>query len=131
MRRLAYAGMLVSLAGAALDFASGYTLAPMAADTMTGGMNGVAYMFLLYALGVAVLITGLLLVVPGISGNMRRLGLLMELFGVVMALTSTFGPGMSAALSDGMLIVGALMILNGAAMQMRKKGEMDAQAEAQ
>ena len=130
MRRLAYAGMLVSLAGVALDFASGYTLASMGADAMMGGMNGIAYIVLLYALGIAVVVTGLLLVVPGISGNMGRLGLLMELFGVVMALASTFGPGMSAALSDGMLIVGALMILNGAAMQMRKKGEMGTQAEA-
>jgi drug/metabolite transporter (DMT)-like permease len=68
---------------------------------------------------------------PGASGRMQVFGLVMEIFGVVMVLTSTFIPGMNASLSDGMLIVGATMILNGAFMQRTKKGAMGRPAEAQ
>ncbi len=89
---------------------------------MMGGTT-LAYAILLYALGVAVVVTGVLLVVPRMSRKMRWLALLMEGFGVAMVLVSAYIPGMDLALSDGMLIVGALMILNGAVMQ-RRKGAM-------
>jgi hypothetical protein len=131
MRDVAYAGILLSFAGAALDVASGYTLTSMATDAMTGGGPSTASMVFLYGLGTALAVAGLAMFMPGASGKMRLFGLVMEIFGVVMALTSTFVPGMNAALSDGMLIVGALMILNGALMQRNKKGAMGRPAGAQ
>ena len=131
MRGVAYTGVLLSFVGAALDVASGYTLTSMTADPMTGGGPSTASMVFLYGLGTALAVAGLAMVLPGASGRMRLLGLVMEVFGVVMALTSTFVPGMNGALSDGMLIVGALMILNGALMQRTMKGVMGRPVEAQ
>jgi hypothetical protein len=58
------------------------------------------------------------------AGFMRRLGLLMEVFGVVMALASYWLPGMNPVLSYAMLLVGGAMILNGVFMQ-RSSGAME------
>ena len=73
----------------------------------------------LYLLGIIVLLGGGLLLRPGSAERMRRLGALMEVLGVVMALASYLIPGMNLALSYAMLLVGAAMILNGALMQRR------------
>jgi hypothetical protein len=39
-------------------------------------------------------------------------------------LVSGYVPGMDAALSGGMLVVGALMILNGIMMEAKRQGKM-------
>ncbi|MDV3277928.1 MAG: hypothetical protein LYZ69_05615 [Nitrososphaerales archaeon] len=121
MRTVVYTGLAVSLIGAVLDFVSGFMLTPM-----TGG--GMAASFLsavaLYVLGGAVLIVGVLLLAPSMAGRMNRFGVLMEVFGVVMALASGLVPGMNVGLSYAMLVIGGLMILNGALMQRRNKAEM-------
>ena len=120
MRKLAYTGFGISLVGAALDFASGYystsstTMPPGAMSSPSS--TSVA----LYLLGVIVLVGGVMLVLPSMAGRMRRLGLLMEVLGVVMALTSYLVPGMNLAVSYAMLLVGAAMIVNGAYMQRRE-----------
>ena len=120
MRKAAYSGLGISLLGAALDFGSGYSLGPMAtAGTMGGAPSSSAIG--MYLLGIAVLIVGVLTVLPRTGGSMRRLGLAMELFGVVMALASAWVPEMNVALSYAMIPVGAAMILNGAVMQRTKK----------
>ena len=48
---------------------------------------------------------------------MKWSGIGMEVLGVVMAVVSGFFPGMNEGISDAMLVVGALMIINGALMQ--------------
>jgi hypothetical protein len=131
MRGVAYTGVLLSFAGAALDVSSGYTLASVAADAMMGGGPSTEYMIFLYGLAAALAVAGLTILMPGASGRMRLLGLVMVLFGVIMVLAGAFVPGMNAALSAGMLIVGVLMSLNGALMQRNKKGAMDRPAKVQ
>ncbi len=123
MRTVAYTGLGISLAGAALDFVSGYSMGSAAPVEMMSSAPP-ASAIALYLLGLAVLITGFLIVLPRISGAMRRLGLLMEVFGVAMALASAWVPGMNLGLSYAMLIVGAAMILNGALMQSKKTNAM-------
>ena len=80
---------------------------------------------LLSTLGVALLVAGVLPLVTSASWSMRRSGLTMELLGVVMVLVSGLVPGMDALVSDGMLVVGGLMIVNVILMQRsRKDGTM-------
>jgi hypothetical protein len=122
MRGVVYVGLLLSAAGAALDFASAYTLTPTSGGSVMGGTSASA--ILSYALGAVVAVTGVLLVLPRTSGRMRLLGLLMEALGVAMVLVSLYVPGMVAALSGGMLAVGALMILNGIIMGAKRQGNM-------
>lgn len=120
MRAVAYSGLGISVAGAALDYVSGYSLGSVrGVGTMSGEptVSAVA----LYALGTGVLIAGILTVLPSMTAATRRLGILMEVFGVLMALASAWVPGMYASLSDAMLIIGALMILNGALMQRHRE----------
>jgi hypothetical protein len=120
MRKLAYTGFGISIVGAALDFASGYySMGSMAVPSGTMGGPSTASVTM-YVLGIVVLFGGVLLVLPGMAGSMRRLGLLMEVLGVVMALASYLVPGMNLGLSYAMLLVGAAMILNGAYMQRRE-----------
>jgi len=120
MRKLAYTGFGISLVGAALDFASGYY--STSSTTMPSGVmsSPSSTSVALYLLGVIVLVGGVMLVLPSMAGRMRRLGLLMEVLGVVMALTSYLVPGMNLAVSYAMLLVGAAMIVNGAYMQRRE-----------
>lgn len=126
MRTLAYTGLGISLVGAALDFASGYFAAAPMAPQQGEMANISATSVALYLLGFVVLLGGLLLVLPAMGSRMRRLGLLMELLGVVMALVSYLAPGMNLTLSYAMLFVGAAMILNGVLMQRKEpaKGGM-------
>lgn len=121
MSRLVFTGFVISLAGAILDFASGYYASgPMSSEA--GSMAAPSPTSVaLYLLGILVLLGGVLLVLPGTAGRMQRLGLLMEGLGVVMALVSYLVPGMNLGLSYAMLFVGAAMILNGALMQRRKQ----------
>ncbi len=119
MRAVAYAGLGISLLGATLDYFSAYSVRSAGSVEMMSGEPTVSAIAL-YALGTGVLISGILMVLPSMTAAMRRLGLLMEVFGVLMALASAWLPGMNVGLSDAMLIVGALMILNGALMQRRR-----------
>lgn len=117
---MAYTGLGISLLGAVVDFGSGYSysMAPMNPPAgMTGGAGTIS--IALFLLGIVVLLSGAALVIPRMAGSMRGLGLLMEAFGVIMALVSYLVPGMNPALSYAMLLVGAAMILNGALMQRR------------
>jgi len=120
MRKLAYTGLAISLVGAALDFVSGYysmgPMTPQAGAMATVPTSSIA----LYLLGFVILLGGALLVLPGMAGRMSRVGLLMEVLGVVMALVSYYFPGMNLTLSYAMLFAGAAMILNGALMQRRE-----------
>lgn len=120
MKAVVYTGLALSLIGALIDFESGNMFNPM----MGGGM-GASYSsaIALYALGAAVLISGVLPFAPRIVNRTSRFGLLMEIFGVTMALASGI-PGMNIVLLYAMLVVGALMILNGAVMQRGNKTEM-------
>ena len=115
MKTASYTGLLISLVGAIIDFDSGYSYS-MGSSSMGVSTTSVAF----YALGVLLVIAGALLVLPSMAANMRRLGLLMEVLGVVMALSSYLVPGMNVSLSYGMLLVAAAMILNGAVMQRRE-----------
>ena len=125
MRKLAYTGLGISLMGAALDFASGYySMEPT--NLQTGAMASLSVSSAaLYLMGIAVLAGGVLLALPAMAGRMRRLGLLMEVLGVAMALASYLAPGMSLALSYAMLLVGGAMILNGVLMQRREPSSGD------
>ena len=77
MRSILFTGLVASVAGAALDFASGYSLVQMAGGSMTGD-NSLAYAIFLYALGMGVILAGLSLVVPGRSEKVRHSALLMK-----------------------------------------------------
>ena len=121
MRAVTYAGLALSVAGGVLDFASGYTIAPM-------NEGGMAYSYLgevsMYALGSVVLAVGVLSILHAADGAMKWSGVAMEVLGVVMALASSLVPGMDALISDSMLIVGGLMIVNGIIMQRSNKTGM-------
>ena len=111
---------MLSGIGAVLDFASGYTLAPMNGEGMAGSYLAEVSM---YALGAVVLLVGILLILPTAS-RMNWSGVAMEVLGVAMVLVSYLIPGMNSALSDAMLVVGALMVVNGIAMQRSNKTGM-------
>jgi hypothetical protein len=115
--KYAVTGLVLSVAGAYLDFASGQGMTTLA----MGEPTLPAESLLLYALGAAVLATGLVMVLPVSRGRMKAMGGVMEALGIVMALASTFLPNMGMGTSDLMLVVGALMILNGALMGHTKK----------
>jgi hypothetical protein len=121
LKTIVYTALAISLVGALLDFASGNSFNPM----MGGGM-GASYdsAVALYVLGAVVLIAGVLPFLPNVANRMSWFGLLMEIFGVTMVLASGWIPGMNIVLSDAMLVVGALMILNGALMQRGNKTQM-------
>lgn len=114
MRTVGYSALALSVIGAVLDFASAYQVAPMSAMAMAGPYSAEVVLF---ALGVVVLAAGILPFLPSASWSMRRSGLSMEILGVAMAVVSGLVPGMDVALSYAMLVVGALMIVNGIAMQ--------------
>ena len=121
-RVVAHTGLALSVVGALLDFASGYTFAPM-----EGGMAmATTSEIFMYLLGAVLIILGILSVTPLMAGRMRWSGIGMEVLGVIMALVSGLFPGMNEGISDAMLVVGALMIINGILMQrnrvMKKEG---------
>jgi hypothetical protein len=120
LRYLTASGLATSVVGAALDFLSSYQMI-----YNKNGMMMPASQFLLGVglslLGLVVLVTGLVSVWPRTNSRMGLLGLLMEVYGVLMGLAGTYSPGMNAALADGMFVVGGIMFLNGLLMQWRKK----------
>jgi len=116
-RSTSYSGLLISFAGAALDFDSGYSYSMGSSSRSMTSVSPTSVVF--YLLGLLLVFTGVLLVLPSMAAQMRRLGLVMEILGVVMALSSYFAPGMNLDLSFAMLIVAGAMILNGALMQRR------------
>lgn len=113
MRTTSYTGLVLGLAGGALDFLSGHVVS----QSMNMGQEQMAAAVGLYLLGGIVAVTGLLIVQPSMAPKMRALGALMEVLGVVMAVVSSTISAMGPALSLGMLGVGGLMMLNGALMQ--------------
>lgn len=122
MKSSGYSALALSVIGAMLDFVSAYQATPMSGGSMVGSYYATV---LLSTLGVMLLVAGVLPLVASASWSMRRSGLTMELLGVVMVLVSGLVPGMDALVSDGMLVVGGLMIINGILMQRsRKDGAM-------
>lgn len=113
---------MLSLVGGVLDLYSGSSMlqaasgAPMMNESsqVLGGIG-------LFGLGAAVIFTGLILITGRFSLKMGILGALMEVYGIIMGLASTYAPGMNPAVEDGMLVVGVLMFLNGILMQSRRK----------
>jgi len=125
-------GILLAIGGALLDFYSGYQILAQSAMTTNdmGTMvtqctpSALAWGAGIIALGGVLLISALAM---GISFRIRRMkasGALMILFGVVMLLIGVsmywgITPMMqgTALSAPGMLVVGALMIFNGASMR--------------
>lgn len=112
------AGFVLGLAGAVLDFYSGYQL------TTQPGMMGAAQVW-----GIGVLLLGTVLAVttlaslPGGSRRMKDFGGLMVVFGFAMlfigvAMYLGYTSMMQAAVPSGvgMMVVGALMVANGTLM---------------
>lgn len=120
MRTLTATGLVLAIIGASLDFISGYAMvANPSSMSMSGGtrlIGGVG----LFALGIVVIVTGVAMATPFASGRMSILGLLMEVYGVLMGLASTYIPSMNGMAADAMLIVGILMFVNGMLMQSRR-----------
>ena len=110
---VAYIGLTLSIVGAMLDLASGYMAAPMEAGMASAYLAETC----LYVLGVVSLCLGVVSIVPSLMRKMRWTGVGMELLGVAMAVVSGAVPGMNVDFSYGMLVIGALMIINGALMQ--------------
>lgn len=117
MKAFAVSGLIISIAGAYLDFASGASMTGNSA-MMTPSITSAG----LYVLGALVLATGIAMVIPQLMPRMRTMAALMETYGVAMVLVSSWVPGMDMTISFLMLAVGGLMILNGALMAMSKKG---------
>lgn len=125
-------GVFLGLAGALLDFYSGYQILTASA-MMTNEMgmtvtqytpSGLAWGVGLSALGVMLLVTAIATVTSLGMRHMKSIGALMILYGVIMlvigvSMYSEVAPMMGgAALSGpGMLVVGALMVVNGAVMR--------------
>jgi hypothetical protein len=121
-KAIALSGLALSLVGGVIDLLSGYSMTqganvvPMMSES-SQALFGIG----LFGVGVLVMFTGLLLVTERFSGRMSLLGALMEVYGIVMGLVSTYAPGMNPSAADGMLVVGILMFLNGILMQSRRK----------
>jgi hypothetical protein len=119
-------GGVLGFVGALLDFYSGSLLlagtSEMGTVTQSGGGIDAVWGVGMTALGVVLIVTALAEILPYGAQRMGDFGALMGLYGIVMlfvgsmmyaGLTSMQGtlPGL------GMLVVGALMVVNGAAMR--------------
>jgi hypothetical protein len=124
LRYLVASGLAISVVGATLDFLSAYHVIFNTNDAMmivvpaNQSLVGAG----LFLLGLAVLVTGLGNIWRRSGSRMGVVGLLMEVYGVLMGLAGTYAPGMNVTVADGMLVVGAAMFLNGLLMQWRRKG---------
>lgn len=132
LNALGILGVFLAVAGSLLDFYSGYLILAQPI-TMTNDMGMVISQYAPYvlgwgagilALGVVLLVTALALVMSFGMGRMKILGALMALYGVLMlfiGISMYWGvtPMMQRATLPGlgMLVVGALMVFNGAAMR--------------
>jgi hypothetical protein len=112
MKPLSGAALVLGLAGGTLDFYG-------ASYGMLMGQNQMVGTLILVSVGILATATGIAAVLRAGGGRRRELGLVMEACGVVMALVSSWAPMSSVELSDLMLVVGALMFLNGILMQRR------------
>ena len=111
-------GVVLGLAGATLDFYSGYQLTTQSGMMGSGQSWGVG----LFLLGVVLAVTALVSLSPG-SLRMKDLGALMVVYGVVMLfIGALMYLGYTATMEGatfsgvGMLAVGLLMVVNGALM---------------
>jgi hypothetical protein len=122
LRSLAASGLAVSAIGAALDFLSAYQMTYNTDGMMMASSNqflvGAAGLSLL---GLVVAVTGLAIALPRMGSRMGLLGLLMEIYGILMGLAGAYVPRMDVTVADGMLVVGAVMFLNGLLMQWRRR----------
>lgn len=123
-------GLLLSIVGAILDFASGafilQTLStPVGTGMVASGVQSTAWgwTLLLFAMGALLLITGVLGITPLAMRRMRFFGVIMILYGIVMLVIGSFmsfgiAPMMRGGLVSGltMLMVGLGMIVNGKMM---------------
>ena len=124
-------GAILGFAGALLDFYSGYLL--LAGSNMRttemgmvtqGGGPGVAWGIGISALGIVLAATAVASILRLGAGRMADFGALMVVYGIVMLF---IGASMYAGVTSmtqgapfpalGMLVVGALMVANGAAMR--------------
>jgi hypothetical protein len=128
LKRITLAGFILGLAGAFLDFSSGYlilTQSKMSVDTMGVMMTEYNSTSLAWGIGLAAL--GALLIATSFASvsslgiaRMRIFGVLMMVYGAIMLLIGeTMYSGMAPIMegsflsSVGMLLVGTLMLLNG------------------
>jgi hypothetical protein len=120
LRLVAITGLGLSGIGAALDFLSGFGLVTGSQGMSMGNgpqlLDGAG----LFVLGIVVIVTGVFLALPIANGRMSLLGLLMEAYGILMGLASSYIPSMGGVVADAMLVVGILMFLNGILMQSRR-----------
>jgi hypothetical protein len=124
-------GPVLGFVGALLDFYSGYLLltgSAMSVDGMGGATQsnaaGFAWGIGISAIGVVVAVTTLAFILPVGALMMRDIGSLMAVYGVAMLF---FGGVMYLGVTSmmqgaffvglGMLVVGTLMIVNGAFMR--------------
>jgi len=128
LKRMAALGLVLSLLGALLDFASGTAvlrgLSMM--EPMSLQQTAIPWTISLYSLGIVLVITGLL----GVSSvgliRMRTMGFLMLLYGITMVgvgalMYEGYTPMMAntALLGLGMMGVGIVMLVNGVLMARR------------
>lgn len=125
-------GIAIGIVGAILDFYSGYQINAQsmstASDMATGSVSpGLAWGVGIIALGVVLLVTSVGSAVLPNAVKMKDLGALMIVYGLTMlfigaSMYSGLAPMMNGALfpAIGMLVVGALMIANGAFMRRSK-----------
>jgi hypothetical protein len=122
-------GLVLGLVGALLDFYSAYllyTANPMVLNEQGMAVQsgaGVVWGFGIAALGVVLAVTVVGAVLTKGLDRMKDFGALMVVYGVVMLFVGGYmltglGPMMQGTLFPGigMLVVGALMILNGGLM---------------
>ena len=133
-------GLVLSLAGAVLDFLSGYLILGNQSMTTTNDMGMAVTQHNAGALpwGLALLVLGALLVATGVLGasslGLRRMtmfGGAMAIYGMIMLgvgylMYSGMAPLMqgSMASSLAMFLIGAAMIANGALMAQRPRTRM-------
>ena len=132
MRSSATVGVILGLAGAFLDYVSGYLILvhSMMSTNLMGTImtsyrsSGLAWSVCLFALGTLLLITSIVSISKTGLARMGLFGVLMIVYGIVMlfvggAMILRITPMMSSYLvsSTGMFVVGALMIINGGIMR--------------
>lgn len=117
MRPLSVFGVVLGFVGGATDI---YSAAVYPSNGM--GPSGVSVAF--YVLGALVIVTSVAMLAPKMHSRMSGFAALMEIYGIVMVLASGYIPVMQAEASDAMFLIGALMILDGALIQYRKRPSM-------
>lgn len=124
MRNLAILGLVLSLAGAVLDLASGTAmLRGSVMGTAASDRAVLAWAVVLYSLAALLVVSGILGASSAGMRRMRMVGALMLIYGFVMVAIGAlmyggYAPMMGDQLlsSSGMLAVGCLMVVNGALM---------------